>query len=59
MRLASVSLWILGQSEFFAPVIEHAPVLETAPIGFILWEIWLIVVGVFLLRKNGGRRIVA
>jgi hypothetical protein len=57
MGLASVPLWVLGQSEFFATVIERAPVFETTPIGFMLWEIWLIVVGVFLLRTSRGRRV--
>lgn len=26
------------------------PVIETTPIGFILWEIWLLVVGISLVR---------
>lgn len=50
LGLMTVPFWILGQSEFFATVIPTAPVVETAAIGFMLWEVWLIVVGVFLLR---------
>jgi Domain of unknown function (DUF4386) len=35
-------LLILGQSELLATVIPGIPVLETTPIGFILWEVWLV-----------------
>ena len=52
MSLATVPLWILGQSELLATVIPTMPVLETTPIAFILWEIWLLVIGVSLLRMQ-------
>jgi hypothetical protein len=51
MGLATVPLWLVGQSELFATVIPNAPVVETAAIAFLLWEIWLFVVGVILLRR--------
>lgn len=50
MGLATVPLWLLGQSELLATVIPNLPALETAPIAFMLWEIWLLVIGVSLLR---------
>ncbi|KAF3891099.1 DUF4386 domain-containing protein [Tolypothrix bouteillei VB521301] len=55
MGIMTVPLWILGQSEMFATIISSTPVLETASIGFMLWEVWLIVVGVSLLRVNKRR----
>ncbi|WP_017299718.1 DUF4386 domain-containing protein [Nodosilinea nodulosa] len=48
--LLTAPLLLLGQSELLATVIPTLPVIETTPIGFILWEIWLLVVGVSLVR---------
>jgi Domain of unknown function (DUF4386) len=48
--LFTTPLLLLGQSELLATVISQMPVLETTPIGFILWEVWLVVVGISLLR---------
>lgn len=48
--LFTAPLLLLGQSELLATVIPQIPVLETTPIGFILWEVWLLVVGISLLR---------
>lgn len=50
MGLVTVPFWILGQTELFATVISQTPVFETTPIGFMMWEVWLIVIGIFLLR---------
>ncbi len=50
LGLFTTLLLLLGQSELLATVIPRMPVLETTPIGFILWEIWLLVVGISLLR---------
>ncbi|HEY9627787.1 MAG TPA: DUF4386 domain-containing protein [Coleofasciculaceae cyanobacterium] len=43
-------LLLLGQSELLATVIPAMPVIETTSIGFILWEIWLLLLGMGLLR---------
>jgi hypothetical protein len=48
--LFTTPLLLLGQSELLATVIPEMPIVETTPIGFILWEVWLLVVGVSLLR---------
>ncbi len=48
--LATAPLLLLGQSELLATVIPATPVLETTPIGFIWWEVWLLLVGISLLR---------
>ncbi|MBW4658224.1 MAG: DUF4386 domain-containing protein [Drouetiella hepatica Uher 2000/2452] len=48
--LLTTPLLLLGQSELLATTIPTMPVIETTPIGFILWEIWLLIVGVSLLR---------
>lgn len=56
LALFTLPFWILGQSEFFATIIPDAPAWETAPLGFMLWEVWLIVVGIFLLRAAHKQR---
>jgi len=43
-------LLLLGQSELLATVIPAMPAIETTPIGFILWEVWLLIIGISLLR---------
>jgi hypothetical protein len=48
--LLTTPLLLLGQSELFATVIARMPVVEATPIGFILWEIWLLIIGISLLR---------
>ena len=48
--LLTAPLLLLGQSELLATVIPAMPVIETTPIGFILWEVWLLVVGISLVR---------
>ncbi|NDJ25056.1 DUF4386 family protein [Nostoc sp. B(2019)] len=55
LGLATLPFWILGQSELLATVIPTIPKLEVTPIGFMMWEVWLIVIGVFLLRTNKRR----
>lgn len=47
--LFTAPLLLLGQSELLATVMP-IPVLETTPIGFILWEVWLLTVGVYLIK---------
>jgi Domain of unknown function (DUF4386) len=49
LGLVTVPLMLLGQSELLATVIPGLPVLEVTPIGFMLWEIWLLVVGISLI----------
>lgn len=48
--LFTTPLLLLGQTELLATVIPKMPVIETTPIGFILWEIWLLMIGISLLR---------
>lgn len=48
--LLTTPLLLLGQSELLATVIPAMPVVEATPVGFILWEIWLLIVGISLLR---------
>ncbi|MDX2216777.1 MAG: DUF4386 domain-containing protein [Oculatellaceae cyanobacterium bins.114] len=55
LGLFTAPLLLLGQSELLATVIPGMPVLETTPVGFILWEIWLLVLGVSLLRVHPKR----
>lgn len=48
--LFTTPLLLLGQSELLFTVIPEMPVVEATPIGFILWEVWLLLVGISLLR---------
>jgi Domain of unknown function (DUF4386) len=50
LGLLTVPLLLIGQSELFATVIPTLPVIKTTAAGFILWEIWLLLVGISLLR---------
>lgn len=50
LGLVTVPFWILGQSELLATVILSIPTLEVTSIGFAIWEIWLFVTGIFLLK---------
>ncbi len=53
--LLTAPLLLLGQSELLATVIPAMPVIESTPIGFILWELWLLAVGLTLLRVSPKR----
>lgn len=55
MGLATVPLLIVGQSELLATVIPSTPTWEVTPVGFIMWEIWLVVIGVFLIKAANKR----
>ncbi|KYC36122.1 hypothetical protein WA1_41010 [Scytonema hofmannii PCC 7110] len=56
--LLTTPLLLLGQSELLATVIPAMPVVEATPVGFILWEIWLLIVGISLLRVPQKRLII-
>jgi hypothetical protein len=49
-------LWIVGQSELLATVISGFPVVEAAPIAFMAWEAWLLVLGVTWIVKAVRRQ---
>ncbi|MEA5450100.1 DUF4386 domain-containing protein [Leptolyngbya sp. CCNP1308] len=53
--LLTAPLLLLGQSELLATVIPNLPVIESTPMGFILWEVWLLLVGLSLLRVPSKR----
>lgn len=53
--LFTTPLLLLGQSELLATVIPSLPIFETTPIGFILWEVWLLTVGIYLTRVSKHR----
>jgi hypothetical protein len=36
-------------------VIPSTPRWEVTPVGFIIWEIWLVVIGVFLIKAAKKR----
>lgn len=52
--LATIPFWLLGQSELLATVMPIAA-WEVTPIGFMLWEVWLAIVGVRLLKVSRKR----
>jgi len=47
--LFTTPLLLIGQSEIVATVIPSMPIIELTPIGFILWEIWMLIVGISLI----------
>ncbi|MBE9182993.1 DUF4386 domain-containing protein [Oculatella sp. LEGE 06141] len=55
--LSTVPFWIVGQTELFATVIPATPVFELTPIGFMIWEVWLLLIGVVLLRPGRQPRL--
>ncbi|MBD2564030.1 MULTISPECIES: hypothetical protein [Nostoc] len=55
LGLATIPFWLIGQSELIATVIPTTPIWKLTSIGFIIWEIWLIVIGVFLLNISTKR----
>lgn len=50
MGLLTAPLLLIGQSELLATVIPTLPVVKTSAIGFMLWELWLLLLGISLLR---------
>jgi hypothetical protein len=50
MGLIIVPLLLIGQSELLSTVILTLPVGKSTAVGFMLWEAWLLIVGIFLLR---------
>lgn len=55
LGLLTAPLLLLGQSELLATVIPAMLVIESTPIGFVLWELWLLLVGLTLLRVPSKR----
>ncbi|MBD3882955.1 DUF4386 domain-containing protein [Phormidium tenue FACHB-886] len=52
--LITLPLLLLGQTELLKTVLPAIPVLEFTPIGFILWQLWLLIIGISLLRSPVG-----
>lgn len=51
--IISSFIYLLGQTELFATVIPSFPVIRwAAPIGSTLWLLWMIALGVLLIRKK-------
>lgn len=51
--IISSFIYLLGQTELFATVIPSFPVIGwAAPIGSTLWLLWMIALGVLLIRKK-------
>jgi len=40
--MATIPLWLAGQTELFATVIPQMPVIEATPLAFMLWMVWLL-----------------
>jgi hypothetical protein len=57
--MATVPLWIVGQTELFATVIPGMPVVEATPIAFMLWMVWLLALaGALAFQRESGPSIV-
>ncbi|HOY76651.1 MAG TPA: DUF4386 domain-containing protein [Hyphomonadaceae bacterium] len=53
--LATLPLWLVGQTELLSLSMPELPVIELLPYAFIGWELWLLVVGVALIVKAVGK----
>ncbi|MFQ3612432.1 MAG: DUF4386 domain-containing protein [Cyanobacteriota bacterium] len=51
LGLTTVPFWLLGQTEMLATGIPELPVLELGPVAFMLWEVWLLLLGLWLWRS--------
>lgn len=52
----TLPLWVLGQTELLHQVMPSVPAFELVPAAFMLWELWLAVVAIFLLVGAGPVR---
>jgi hypothetical protein len=50
--LATVPLWIIGQTEILGAAIPGLTVVEVIPYAFIGWELWLLAVGIAMLVRG-------
>ncbi|PZU95287.1 MAG: DUF4386 domain-containing protein [Pseudanabaena sp.] len=50
--LMTTPMLLIGQSELLSTTMPSIPLVESTPIGFILWEIWLLIVGFSLLSVS-------
>jgi Domain of unknown function (DUF4386) len=55
--MASLPLWILGQTELLATAIPTIPVIEASPFAFMLWMIWLLALAAALAFQRQVPRI--
>lgn len=49
--LATLPVWIIGQTELLAPSMPGLPVAEVIPYAFMAWEVFMLVLGVALIAK--------
>ncbi len=53
--LATLPLWVVGQTELLSLSMPELPLIELLPYAFMSWELWLLVVGVALIAKAVGK----
>lgn len=53
--LATLPLWIVGQTELLSLSMPELPVIELIPYAFMSWQLWLLVMGVALIVKAVGK----
>lgn len=53
----SLPLWGLAQSELYATVIPQTPVIEAAPLAFMIWMVWILALslGLAVQKPATGR----
>lgn len=51
---ASIPLWIAAQTELFATVIPGLPVIEAAPLAFMLWMVFVLALAAALMLQRPG-----
>jgi len=56
--LATLPVWIVGQTELLSTVMPDVPVIEAIAYAFLAWEVWLLVLGVAMLVRASAKRAV-
>lgn len=54
MGAATLPLWLLGFSELAHTLFPHVAVIETTPIAFMLWEVWLLLLALWLFTRRSA-----
>jgi hypothetical protein len=52
LGLASVPMWIVGQTELYATVMPGLQVVEATPLAFMTWMVWVLALAISLIVQR-------
>lgn len=52
LGLASIPLWVVGQTELYATVAPRLTVVEAAPLAFMIWMVWVLSLAISLIVQK-------